>query len=147
MTFCFLIPRSLEQVPETGRWRFIAFSSKWETKLAKDQHAAFLKEYRDKILPHDHPVTRQIASVVEAVLRANKLGTIANMGPLIAYNSSGMAAGDEDIFDPDTQERELASVNEDSASLSLDGRDVMREWNLIVVNDLSMVNAACSFSE
>ena len=116
---------------------------KWETKIARDQHASFLEEYKDRILPADHPLTRQVSSIVNAVLQANHLGVVTNTSPENYFTKTG----DDDIWDPDLKRMEEQSIKEDSASLSLDGRDSMREWNLIVVDDMHTVNAAAGYSQ
>ena len=116
---------------------------KWETKFAREQHAAFLEEYKDRILPPDHPLTRQVSTIVNTILQANHLGSVASTAPQNYFAKTG----DDDVWDPDMKRMEEESIKEDSASLSLDGRDAMRQWNLIVVDDMNTVNAAAGYSQ
>ena len=120
-----------------------------EARLAKDEHAAFLEEYRGRVLPPDHPITQQVRSIVSSILEANELGVLASSAPPTpsanSRNDGGQeteAPADVDLWDPDVKRAELefASDTTDKA-LSLSGGDMLREWNLIVVNDDSVVNA------
>ncbi|KAI0747380.1 hypothetical protein C8Q74DRAFT_1320563 [Fomes fomentarius] len=65
----------LEQVPETGRWRFMDISPKYETMLAEASYQGLLQEFEGKVLPPNHPLTRHIRRVAKSILEASNLGT------------------------------------------------------------------------
>ena len=89
-----LFVHSLEQVPETGRWRFMDISPKYETmvrcwracrayspltgwlQLAEASHQQLLQEFKGKVLPPNHPLTRHIRRVTTRILEASNLGTL-----------------------------------------------------------------------
>ena len=85
---------SLEQVPETGRWRFMDVSPKFEAavrallvpavytrltyihQLWEASYDELSREYRGKLLPPTHIVTQHVHRVVSRILEANDLGTL-----------------------------------------------------------------------
>lgn len=60
----------LEQVPETGRWRFIDVSAAQEHEMGQETFRQTLAEYRDRILPASHPYSRQVRSVASRIVAA-----------------------------------------------------------------------------
>lgn len=143
----------LEQIPETGRWRFIDVDKNQEKKLAKAEHKAFLEEYKGKIIPPTDPTAQQIAQVVARLLEANSLGILKPpaSNPLTSGGIFGRFDNDDldemstkDTWDPDlSRNLETSGFSEDEdAYASSKGSSSMREWNLIVVNDDKIVNAA-----
>ncbi|KAL1942267.1 hypothetical protein VTO73DRAFT_6331 [Trametes versicolor] len=118
----------LERVPETGRWRFMDISPKYESSLAEESHQQLMQQFKGKVLPPNHPVTRHIRRVVERILEANNLGKLKPSGE---------------------QPRVLPSVDVWSAigadDLPPDVGGNLKEWHLFVVNDDKMVNAMASF--
>ncbi|KIJ69593.1 hypothetical protein HYDPIDRAFT_36624 [Hydnomerulius pinastri MD-312] len=117
----------LEQVPETGRWRFMDISPKYEAKLAQTAYAQLLSEFQGKILPASHPVTRHVHRVVTDLLEASNLGTLHSSEPRRSSTGSDDLWGD----DPFSAARPQESGG--------------KEWNLLVVNDPKVVNAMVSF--
>ncbi|KAG8217380.1 peptidase family M48-domain-containing protein [Butyriboletus roseoflavus] len=116
----------LEQVPETGRWRFIDISPKFEGQLEKISYTSLLSDYEGKILPAHHPITRHVHRVVSDLLKASDLGTLHSSTP---RKSPADVDGlwHDDPF---------------SAARAPDG--VGKGWNLLVVNDPKVVNAMAS---
>ncbi|KAG1831564.1 peptidase family M48-domain-containing protein [Suillus variegatus] len=123
----------LEQVPETGRWRFMDISPKYETNLAQAAYNELLAEFRGKILPSDHPVTRHVQRVVNRILESSDLGHLSSSEP-----SRSLVGAPDDFWseDPFTTGRPKESSTPESGG---------KEWNLLVVNDPSIVNAMATF--
>ncbi|KAI0665490.1 peptidase family M48-domain-containing protein [Trametes maxima] len=116
----------LEQVPETGRWRFMDISPKYEAMLAEVSHEQLLQEFKGKVLPPNHPLTKHIRRVVTRILDANNLGTLE--APEV--NARALPAKDVwSVGEPDRIPPEVGG----------------KEWHLFVVNDDSTVNAMASF--
>lgn len=123
----------LEQVPETGRWRFMDISPKYESKLAQAAYAQLLAEFRGKILPADHPITRHVRRVITGILDANNLGTLHSSEPHRQPSAEGDFWGEDPYGAARPQ-----TVNATPESGG-------KEWNLLVVNDPKVVNAMAMF--
>ncbi|KAF9650414.1 hypothetical protein BDM02DRAFT_1433520 [Thelephora ganbajun] len=120
----------LETVPETGRWRFMDVSPKFETRMAKASHEQLLEDFRGKILPPNHPLTQAVRDIVTNILEASDLGSL-KMEPTFIQQTGNSV---EDLWDADVQKREEPVPGSGG-----------REWRLIVVNDPKVVNAMASF--
>ncbi len=141
--------QSLEQVPETGRWRFMDLSPKYEARvrgyihmtcasgerlnmmqLAEESHQQLLQQFKGKVLPPNHPLTRHIRRVVERILEANNLGILKPFGeqPRVLSSADVWSATGTDDLPPDVGGN-------------------LKEWHLFVVDDKSMINAMTSFGE
>ncbi|KAI0631713.1 peptidase family M48-domain-containing protein [Trametes polyzona] len=118
----------LEQVPETGRWRFMDISPKYEALLAETAHQQLLHEFKGKVLPPNHPLTRHIRRVVERILEANGLGTLE--APEIH-----------------TRLKSRKDIWSGEPDLPPDVGGSNRQWHLFVVNDDRVVNAMASFGD
>ncbi|KAI0367886.1 hypothetical protein BV20DRAFT_1023600 [Pilatotrama ljubarskyi] len=118
----------LEQVPETGRWRFMDISPKYEAKLAEVAHQQLLHEFKGKVLPPNHPITRHVRRVVTRILEANNLGTLdaPDVHTRLLPSADIWTAGEVDRIPPEVGGR---------------------EWHLFVVNDDKVVNAMASFGD
>ncbi|KAI0641727.1 peptidase family M48-domain-containing protein [Trametes meyenii] len=116
----------LEQVPETGRWRFMDISPNYEAMLAEVSHEQLLQEFKGKVLPPNHPLTKHIRRVVTRILDANNLGTLE------APEMNARALSGKDIWSGGEPDRIPPEVGG-------------KEWHLFVVNDDSTVNAMASF--
>ncbi|KAI0776971.1 peptidase family M48-domain-containing protein [Trametes elegans] len=116
----------LEQVPETGRWRFMDISPKYEAALAEAAHQQLLSEFKGKVLPPNHPLTRHIRRVVTQILEANNLGTLE------APDVHARLLPSADVWAASEVERVTPEVGG-------------KEWHLFVVNDDKVVNAMASF--
>ncbi|KAN0137529.1 peptidase family M48 domain containing protein [Lactarius tabidus] len=130
----------LEQVPETGRWRFMDVSPKFEAALWETSFDELSKEYRAKLLPPSHVITQHVHRVVSRILEANNLGTLCGDGRVSApprgvlqsalgFGNSGSEEAVPDLWDPDSTGGGTANGF---------GK---KEWNLLVVNDNKVVNA------
>ncbi|KAG2126057.1 peptidase family M48-domain-containing protein [Suillus clintonianus] len=124
----------LEKVPETGRWRFMDISPKYETNLAQAAYDELLAEFRGKVLPSNHPVTRHVQRVVNRILESSDLGHLRSSEP-----RRSLAELPDDFWseDPFTTGRPSG----ESSTPESGGK----EWNLLVVNDPSVVNAMATF--
>ena len=108
-------------------------SPKYERKLAETAYTSLLAEFRGKILPADHPITRHVRRVITDILETNNLGTLHSSEPH-RQPSSG-----DDFWaeDPNGAARpQTVDVTPESGG---------KEWNLLVVNDPKVVNAMAMF--
>ncbi|KAF5378075.1 hypothetical protein D9615_007517 [Tricholomella constricta] len=133
---------SLEQVPETGRWRFMNTGPKFEEKFGKMAREQTLEEYAHLTLPPHHPLSRHVRRVVSRILSASNLGHIRGDNnnsssqyvvppPLLPVPYHG-ESGIEIPWDPDARMGRTPEGGETGQE---------REWEVIVVNDPKMINA------
>ncbi|TFY57182.1 hypothetical protein EVG20_g8641 [Dentipellis fragilis] len=122
----------LEQVPETGRWRFMDISPKFEAALAEASYEQCMNEFGRRVLPPYHPATVHVRRVAARILEANNLGTLRSAGPRPPKSLETILSGtpdDGETWDPDRASR---------GGVPGTGQ---REWNLLVVGDNKVVNA------
>lgn len=102
-------------------------------QLAQAAYNELLAEFRGKILPSDHPVTRHVQRVVNRILESSDLGHLSSSEP-----SRSLVGAPDDFWseDPFTTGRPKESSTPESGG---------KEWNLLVVNDPSIVNAMATF--
>ncbi|KAJ6489946.1 peptidase family M48-domain-containing protein [Mycena sanguinolenta] len=120
----------LENAPETGRRRFMAVSKKQEELLREQALQETLEQYRGRILPFDHPLSRQVRRITRRIITASNLGYIA---------------GESD--DPDAPG--LDTWGAAMEGLDLPGAEIPRpptmhrdkKWVVLVVDDMNFVNA------
>jgi hypothetical protein len=93
-----------------------------------------LNEFRGKILPSNHSVTRHVQRVVSRILESSDLGQLRSSEP---RRSLVEALDDFWSEDPFTSGRPSG----ESSTPESGGK----EWNLLVVNDPSVVNAMATF--
>ncbi|KAI9511952.1 peptidase family M48-domain-containing protein [Russula earlei] len=131
----------LEQVPETGRWRFMDVSARFEASLWEASYTDLSNQFLGKLLPPSHVITQQVHRIVSRILEANDLGTLrgdqrtppptrAVPQPSFGFTDGGGDEGPPDLWDPDATGHGAVS-----------GTASRREWNLLVVNDEKVVNA------
>ncbi|KAI0321738.1 peptidase family M48-domain-containing protein [Amylostereum chailletii] len=121
----------LERVPETGRWRFMDITPQYEAKLWESSYQVLMDEFKGKVLPSDHVITRHIHRVVSRILEANDLGSLRSLEPQTNMPFESVLFGTEDrVFEDSWSSNTPAAP--DSAR---------KTWNLLVVNDSKMVNA------
>ncbi|KAJ3556855.1 hypothetical protein NM688_g1791 [Phlebia brevispora] len=125
---------SLEKAPETGRWRFMDVSPKFEAQLAAAAREELIQEFGRKALPANHPLTIHVRRVVSRILEANNLGTLKSSGKPSAFREP------DDVWDPDGA---FGSSRTEQVNPGAGGR----EWELMVVNDDKMVNAMAAFGD
>ncbi|KAL0581801.1 metalloendopeptidase [Marasmius crinis-equi] len=116
----------LEQVPETGRWRFINVGPAVEAQLGDATRQSMYEQYKGQIVPPSHPISVHVRRVVTQILSANNLGVVKGHTPVVRSPI-------DDLWDPDT------STDFSRSDADLGGQ---REWEVIVINDKKMVNAA-----
>ncbi|KAF7345324.1 Peptidase-M48 domain-containing protein [Mycena sanguinolenta] len=120
----------LENAPETGRRRFMAVSKKQEELLREQALQETLEQYRGRILPFDHPLSRQVRRITRRIITASNLGYIA---------------GESD--DPDAPSIDTWGAGMEG--LDLPGAEIPRpptmhrdkKWVVLVVDDMNFVNA------
>ncbi|KAI0739501.1 peptidase family M48-domain-containing protein [Daedaleopsis nitida] len=117
----------LEQVPETGRWRFMDISPKYETMLAEASHQELMSEFQGKVLPPNHPLSRHVRRVTTRILEASGLGVLDA----------------PDVTRPKGTE-ELWSFNGAPEEMPPEVGGT-KKWHLFVVNDDKVVNAMASY--
>ncbi|KAL0063488.1 metalloendopeptidase [Marasmius tenuissimus] len=84
------------------------------------------QQYKGQILPPDHPLSNHVRRVVSQILSASNLGIVKSHHPV---THSPM----DDMWNPD------ATTDFSRSDATLGGQ---REWEVVVVNDKKMVNAA-----
>jgi len=103
-------------------------------QLAQVAYNELLAEFRGKILPSNHPITRHVQRVVTSILESSDLGHLRSSEP---RRSVAQAIDDFWSEDPFTTGRPSG----ESSTPESGGT----EWNLLVVNDPSIVNAMATF--
>ncbi|KAH9475558.1 Mitochondrial metalloendopeptidase OMA1 [Psilocybe cubensis] len=123
----------LEQVPETGRWRFMNTSPSFEAQFAEMTRKQMRASFGSNTLPPNHPVSRHVRRVVSRILHASNLGVLHGESPLISspfglgHDSEGHA------WNPDAGFGAAADPG--------DAYGPSKEWDVIVVNDVKTMNA------
>ncbi|CAA7264597.1 unnamed protein product [Cyclocybe aegerita] len=124
----------LEQVPDTGRWRFMILSTNTEATIGDMIRSGLLAELKPATLPANHPLSRHVRRVVSRILHASNLGRIKGEGQSIPTLSPfGLAQDGEHSWNPD------ASFGAPASAGNVYGPQ--KEWEVVVVNDRKMVNA------
>ncbi|KAH0580173.1 hypothetical protein H2248_001697 [Termitomyces sp. 'cryptogamus'] len=119
----------LEQVPETGRWRFMAISPDTEETIGEMLRDAILKEHEKQILPPNHIISRHVRRIVAQILSASSLGHIrrGSAHDLALSNGSSQPWDANELWDPDAQNQNTF--------------EAQREWEVVVVHDPKVINA------
>ncbi|KAH6879680.1 peptidase M48 family protein [Coprinopsis sp. MPI-PUGE-AT-0042] len=128
----------LEQVPDTGRWRFMHATASDEAKMGELVKQEIEKTMGNAILPPNHVITRHVRRVVSRILTASNLGTLrgerqpedVNLFGVVGGNFPGGFGG---FSTPDSDFGAATRPNE--------AYGPEKEWDVIVVNDKKMVNA------
>ncbi|PPQ95429.1 hypothetical protein CVT26_008450 [Gymnopilus dilepis] len=127
----------LEQVPETGRWRFMNTTPEFEAKFSELSRKQLRQELAPSTLPENHPLSRHVRRVVSRILRASNLGVLkgedrpSHLSPLgMGWDLEGNA------WNPDV---EFGAAKEPGPVYG-----PSKEWDVIVVNDSKMINAMAS---
>lgn len=126
----------LEQVPITGRWRFMNTSPKLEAKVGEMTRQSLYHEFQGSILPPNHPLSRHVRRVVSRVLHASNLGILRGEAQP-ALSPFGVRSDFEgDTWNPDV---DFGAAADPGPSYG-----PSKEWDVIVVNDPKMINAMAS---
>lgn len=112
----------LEQVPYTGRWRFMDVSEASEERAGQEAFAATMAEYRGRILPPNHPYSKMTRQVASRLIRA--------AADLHGLEFEGVEAGTQ-------QDAAAAAVDKTYA------RDFVAntKWQVFVIDDRKTKNA------
>ncbi len=102
-------------------------------QLAKAAHDELLSEFKGKILPANHPLTRHVNRVVTRILDASNLGVLKSASPKPLQQTQAH----DGTWDPDG----LENGRTEDVVPGAGGR----QWELIVVNDDTVVNAAATY--
>jgi metalloendopeptidase OMA1, mitochondrial len=101
-----------------------------------------IEEYKDRLVPQNHPVAIEIKSVASKLLAASNLGTVKD-GPLLVRQGSS-PEGSEQSWNPDADLKWGDSI--DSSDSSSEGSKG-KEWTVLVVHDTNTVNAFVNYRE
>jgi hypothetical protein len=113
----------------TAEWNRAADNGR---QMAKASHEELLEEFRGKILPPNHPLTRAVSDIVTRILEASNLGSLKAEPSFIQQIGTSI----EDLWHADVQNREEPVPGSGG-----------REWRLMVVDDPKVVNAMASFGQ
>jgi len=120
----------LEQVPQTGRWRFMNTSSETEAKLGEITRKELKHELADKILPPNHPFSIHVRRVASRILKHSQLGHIRGDTPRASFAMPRMDFDDE-VWHP----------ADDYGAAARNTYGPEKEWDVVVVNDNRVINA------
>lgn len=121
----------LEQVPETGRWRFMNTSPRLEAKITQLAIQDDRERYGDITLPPNHLLSRHVHRVVSRILSASTLGVIRG-GDVPFSLIDDRSGGGGDGWNPYTELEVGASGTTPTEQM---------EWDVMVVNNPKIVNA------
>jgi len=100
-----------------------------EHLLAKQVHQELIAEFKEKLLPHNHPLSRHVRRVVNRILESSDLGSLKDeLAPQI-----------DDTFVSGTPGDTWSEVHK--AEAGSHGAPLQRDWNVLVVNDENVANA------
>ncbi|KAF8885540.1 peptidase family M48-domain-containing protein [Gymnopilus junonius] len=124
----------LEQVPDTGRWRFMNTSPEFEAKVGELARKQLREELAPNTLPPNHPLSRHVRRVVSRILHASNLGVLRGEEQRTHLSPFGMGWDSEgNVWNPDVE-----------FGAARDPKPVYgptKEWDVIVVNDSKVINA------
>jgi len=98
--------------------------------MAEESYKSLLEDFKGKILPPNHPITRHVRTVVSRIIESSDLGTLKSDPSFIVPPGFSM----DNVWAPDFGRSE--NVVPGSGG---------REWQLIVVDDDKMINAMAAF--
>ncbi|KZP00946.1 hypothetical protein CALVIDRAFT_475483 [Calocera viscosa TUFC12733] len=118
---------SLEQVPQTGRYRFMDLSPQTEAEYAAESFKQIMQEVSPKLLPANHPLVRYCQNIAGRIVSAAGLGTVVPGGTHGVKPERKMRWGSED----------MESADADFGSKMTDESI----WEIFVINDADTPNA------
>lgn len=111
-------------------------------KVGKEAEQEVLQEYRGKILPPNHPITKRVTNVASRIITAAKLGNVKNASQ-VAYSEGGGWDRLPGSFGAD--EESFGSSNTWDHGASDAQRSVIerlrQEWEVVVIQDDKTPNA------
>lgn len=105
--------------------------NKW-TQMAEYARQALLEEYQDQLLPPNHPLTVHIRRVAERIIEANNLGTLKTPHPNVVMSRPV----DDAWFGTGPLEHRTEELHPGVGG---------QEWELMVVDDDSVMNAMAAY--
>ncbi|TFK19216.1 peptidase M48 family protein [Coprinopsis marcescibilis] len=121
----------LEQVPMTGRWRFMNTGPKTEAMMGEAIREEIHQTMGHHILPPNHPITIHVRRVVSRILTASNLGVIRG-----ERRPAETLLGVADLFGGYDGFSDVGATTQPNESYGPD-----KEWEVLVVNDRKMINA------
>lgn len=91
-----------------------------------------IKQYGDKVVPANHPVSKYVQQVAERIISSARLGHVKGYGQAATADPFASVFAGDDIFDPDP------TKFGGSGSGSIAEND---EWEVFVINEDSTRNA------
>lgn len=99
-------------------------------QLEKQVRLETLQQFRDKILPPDHPISVHVRRVASKIITSNNLGVVKGGSSTRSVTSpTSTDMWNPDVYDSGFSESAVAS---------------QKEWNVIVINDSNFINAFAS---
>ncbi|KAF5312364.1 hypothetical protein D9619_002675 [Psilocybe cf. subviscida] len=136
----------LEQVAETGRWRFINTSPEEEAKLGETMRKSIRSEFATTTLPPNHTLSVHVRRVVSRILEANNLGVLHDdtppKRPASLFGARMDPADAADNWNPDAHFGGGGGEASKTGMAPVYGPQ--KVWDVIVVNDKKMINAMAS---
>ncbi|KDR71865.1 hypothetical protein GALMADRAFT_74786 [Galerina marginata CBS 339.88] len=128
---------NLEQVPDTGRWRFMNIPVTFEAKFNELVRNQTREELKDATLPPDHPLSRHVRRVASRILHASNLGILRGEETPTFLSPFGMGSDAEGhSWNPDA---EFGAAKNPGPVYG-----PSKEWDVIVVNAKEVINAMAS---
>ncbi|KZT52788.1 hypothetical protein CALCODRAFT_76962 [Calocera cornea HHB12733] len=125
---CILIDcDSLEQVPQTGRYRFMDLSPEAEAEYAAESFKQIMQEVGPKLLPPNHPLVRYCQGVAGRIVTSAGLGLVVPGTTHGVHPQRKMRWGSEDMDDGE------AGFGNKMTDESI--------WEIFVINDPDTPNA------
>uniref|UniRef100_V5GP75 Peptidase M48 domain-containing protein n=1 Tax=Kalmanozyma brasiliensis (strain GHG001) TaxID=1365824 RepID=V5GP75_KALBG len=135
----------LEQVPETGRWRFIDVSPAQEHQMGQETFQQTLAEYRGRILPASHPDSKQVRSVASRIVAALDKAVDGQNQPQHTKGDSSMthhSHGEEGGISYGSHSSGGSGAQSTSfGQASADPSQPATKWEVFVIDDRKQKNA------
>lgn len=117
----------LEQVPQTGRYRFMDISPESEAEFAAEGFKQMMQEVGPKLLPAHHPLVRYCQTIAGRIVSSAGLGTVVPGGTHGVHPTSKMGWGLSGLEQSDS---DFGSHMTDESI-----------WEIFVINDPKTPNA------
>ncbi|PWN52866.1 hypothetical protein IE53DRAFT_339821 [Violaceomyces palustris] len=140
----------LEQVAQTGRWRFIDVSREQERQMGQATFQQTLSEYRGRILPAHHPISKQVrdvASRIVRVLEEDESSGGAAHGLVVSGSGVGGGGGGGVVsYGAERDGRDPSEIFHPKSTTMMGagryrGEPNKTEWEVFVIDDPKQKNA------